>query len=430
MRISKTVFALCLLSATWARAQSQNCQIAVDLGGKSFVVPCLSNFPIDKAQPQLDRIVIMQHGADRGIPYYQTGIEAAAKAAQNTTSLIISPKFGIREDYPSNPGNILYWTEPGWKKGDPSVNGASGAESDRISSYAVMDLLLTRLVELNPQIKKISLAGHSAGGQFFSRYGAGNQIDEKMRAQGIVMRYIIANPSSFLYLNDERWVKDSKPPRFTVPGNACPSYDSYLYGMQGLNTYMNKTGPEKIRTQFRSRVAIYLLGTQDTCDCNGWDNSCAALTQGQWRFDRGNIYHAYIGNYYKAADVYHTHKMAYAPGVGHDNTRMVGSPCGLFYIFDKGSCTTPSQTPVVVGIESLIARSKAAIRASQAGSLLRVEVPASGRYRLTLFSADGSQAGSGSFDLMGGRTSAISLQLFGPKLTPTARYLVRVDPGP
>src|SRR5262249_51528255 len=55
--------------------------------------------------------------------------------------------------------------------------------------------------EAFPNLKLIVVTGHSAGGQFTHRYAAATHVEKQIR---IPMRYVVANPSTYLYLDETR----------------------------------------------------------------------------------------------------------------------------------------------------------------------------------------------------------------------------------
>jgi hypothetical protein len=120
---------------------------------------------------------------------------------------------------------------------------------------------MARLADRNvfPNLIDVVLAGHPAGGQFVQRYAAANP-------ERFPTRYIVANPSSYLYMDKQRWTGGSLD-QFTVPTileqSRCPTYNRYRYGLEGLNIYMQVVGESKIRSQYAERRVIYMLGEDD-----------------------------------------------------------------------------------------------------------------------------------------------------------------------
>ena len=61
-----------------------------------------------------------------------------------------------------------------------------------------MDQILRRLADrkIFPNMAVIVIAGHSAGGQFVSRYEMANRVENEL---GVPVRYVVANPSSYAW---------------------------------------------------------------------------------------------------------------------------------------------------------------------------------------------------------------------------------------
>ena len=81
---------------------------------------------------------------------------------------------------------------------------------EKLASFDFADELLRRLAkrEIFPNLKAIVVSGHSAGGQFVTRYEMANQSHDKL---GIPITYVVANPSSYAYPDPERPNPDTNP---------------------------------------------------------------------------------------------------------------------------------------------------------------------------------------------------------------------------
>src|SRR4029078_2911446 len=77
------------------------------------------------------------------------------------------------------------------------------AKGAKVTSFDVMDAILRRLARRDsfPNLRTIIVAGHSAGGQFVPRYQMSTQVHETL---AIPVSYIVANPSSYAYLDPMR----------------------------------------------------------------------------------------------------------------------------------------------------------------------------------------------------------------------------------
>jgi hypothetical protein len=95
------------------------------------------------------------------------------------------------------------------------------------------------------------IAGHSAGGQLVNRYAAGSDAEDFH--SGFEFRYVVANPSSYLYLDAQRPVPGFLD-LFSVPTpseqSVCPGFDEYKHGLQELNPYMQTAGEEAILERY------------------------------------------------------------------------------------------------------------------------------------------------------------------------------------
>jgi hypothetical protein len=133
------------------------------------------------------------------------------------------------------------------------------------------------------------------------RYAAVNRVEEKL---SVPVRYMIANPSSYLYLEPWRPVSD--------PANGCPGYNKYKYGLVELSGYARTTGSGAIRRTYPKRKVTYLLGELDTKDSNDLDKTCPAMAQGENRMQRGVAYHKRFNETFNAS-----HNLVIVPGCGH-----------------------------------------------------------------------------------------------------------------
>ena len=102
------------------------------------------------------------------------------------------------------------WRKASWEEGEDSVQAAGRPAP--VSSFQVLDDLLRSLDDRQrlPALAGIVLAGHSGGAQLVQRYAVLNNVDGPLRRDGLALRYVIANPSSYLYLTNERPRPDGK----------------------------------------------------------------------------------------------------------------------------------------------------------------------------------------------------------------------------
>jgi hypothetical protein len=285
--------------------------------GAGRYIEVFRSHPLSRPDPKLERAFILIHGTQRnGGDYFKTAIATAREAGQLEKTLVIAPHFKANDGKSCRDAlgeDELGFSCNGWKDGHRALNGQA-------DSYAVMDGLLAALDDKVrfPALKEIVLAGHSAGGQYVQRYAAGNRIEPRLSSP---VRYLVANPSSYVYLDSWRPVKGN-------PASRCPNFDQYKYGLNELTGYLKKTGAEAIRANYPRRNVTYLLGELDTTDEHSMDKSCPAMEQGPNRLERGLAYWKRMTGTYSAG-----HQKARVPGCGHSADCMYRSEAGRKAVF-------------------------------------------------------------------------------------------------
>ena len=276
--------------------------------------------------PNIFRAVIVVHGVGRDADGYLRGAEAARAAAgpEGAATLLIVPQFLADIDVTTFrlPPAVLHWSTGGWSEGEPAHGPAP------LSSFDVFDTILQRLADraLLPNLAHVVLAGHSAGGQVVQRYSVVGRGEAALGARGLALRYVVANPSSYLYFSDERPVP--------VDRVACPRFDRWKYGLAGAPPYVGDTTGMEAR--FAVRQVVYLLGTADTDPHEAdLDTSCEGEAEGPYRLARGQAFFAYLQARHPGTLA---QRVALVPGVAHSAGKMFGSVCGLAALFDRPGC--------------------------------------------------------------------------------------------
>ena len=358
---------------------SEEGQINIHSGGSTYRVPYFRNYPLSTRNEDIYRVVIAIHGAgddDTKAEVQYDRMKGSACMIMETTpnlhwrerdgtdppcelnsTLIMAPHFvqsnANLAHYGLNTSTGLKWTSNGWKFGDPSVNAGG------VSSYDVMDRIIEYIATSGnfPNLAKIVIAGHSAGGQYVNRYAASTRIGETIWETGVLMKYVIANPSSYVYFSDER-VFPGTMDAFVTPVPAffslcpdpdccpddpglCPiTYDDYIYGLGGnLNGYWQEViddiGIEEVKFRYKNKSVAYLLGRLDTNSCDAaLDKSCGALLEGRNRLERGLIYFNYIGHAL-GESVYDNHYLVTIENAYHSSNKAWKSNVGRRHIFDS-----------------------------------------------------------------------------------------------
>jgi pimeloyl-ACP methyl ester carboxylesterase len=245
---------------------------------------------LDWSQPQpgINRAVIVFHGVGRDVTgYYRTLQDAAEQAgAAARDTILIAPQFLDEEDIGAHHlrADVLRWRRVAWEAGGPA------AAPLPISSYEVVDALLARLADrsLFPNLKTVVLAGHSGGGQLVQRYAAVGKAAAVLSSAGIHLRFVVANPSSYLYFSDERPA--------AAPKARCRDFNRWKYGPFDPPAYAKPEGADtwtRREADYARRDVLYLLGTADIDPHEkDLDTSCAGEAQGLTRFVRGQTHFA------------------------------------------------------------------------------------------------------------------------------------------
>jgi pimeloyl-ACP methyl ester carboxylesterase len=281
-------------------------------------------------QPGIRRAVVVIPGWPRRDLHAGEHAAAQAGVAARDT-VIVTPQFLIQSDVVAHglPGSTLRWGPDDW------VIGRDATAPAPVSSFDVIDAILARLGDRQvfPNLGEVVIAGHSSGGQFVQHYAVVGHGPEPLLAEGIHVRYVIANPSTYLYLTAARPV---------VPAPGCISVDRWRYGVSsGVPRYARPSSNlADLRAAYLAKDITYLLGMDDN-DPNHHqlDRSCAGEAQGSTRLQRGLFY----ANEMRASGA-SAQTVLEVPGVGHTSWGMFGSPCGVFALFGSGTCAATPDT--------------------------------------------------------------------------------------
>jgi pimeloyl-ACP methyl ester carboxylesterase len=286
-------------------------------------LPLYASSPLNSDSPSSDieRAVVVIHGTLRNADVYWRSTQKAAQGAPEASAhtLLIVPQFLAVPDARAHqlPPGTLFWPLEGWKGGDAAVGPLP------VSSFMALDALLRHLADRvrYPRLTEVVVAGHSAGAQVVQRYAVVGEGEADLRALGVTVRYVVANPSSYLYFSADR-------PQTVSAG--CTHYNQWKYGWENAPAYAQKLSPIEYETRYASRDVIYLLGTADINPHHpALDTSCSGEAQGPYRYARGHAYFDYLHQRQPQL----RHRVWDVPSVGHDGERMLGSACGLMALF-------------------------------------------------------------------------------------------------
>ncbi len=286
-------------------------------------LPVFSTHELATGHETVSRGLIVVHGNSRNPDdYFLSGIAAATQGGAAGATAVVAPHFQTSDDGPES--DEPYWSSPGWKRGNLS---SSEGPSPRVSSYAALDSIVQIFLNTGrfPAMREIVVTGHSAGGQVLHRYAATSRIQEGAR-DGVSFRYVVANPSTYLYLGPER---ENLSGNFTVPGGVgCDDYNEWHYGLEDRNSYAEALEADTIRALLSRRDVRILIGDADTLSAS-LDQSCGANLQGVNRYVRGQK----IVRFMEALYPGHNHVEMIVPGIGHSSRSMWTAPVGLESLF-------------------------------------------------------------------------------------------------
>ena len=306
-------------------------------------------YPLDSRNDAIIRAYILVHGAGRDAHnYFRHALAGAFLAGALENTIVISPRFAANEG--GSCQDTLAANEINWSScsGETWRSGAGAISNRRITSFDVADEILRKLaVKQNfPNLRRIVVAGHSAGGQFVNRYEMANQIHDRL---GIPISYVVANPSSYAYLDSMRPRSSAfpqnvaaLPPGYIAPPSAnpgppfgrygdsedCTTYDTWPYGLNKRTGYTAKQSVEQLRKQLASRPTTYLVGELDILPLYGFDNSCPAMAQGPTRLARGLAFGRYVNENFGAK-----HTTLVVPACGHSARCMFTADTVLAVVF-------------------------------------------------------------------------------------------------
>lgn len=304
-------------------------RITVKTAQGEGLLPVYADHRIDAPAPDVKRVLIVVHGTLRNADiYFESGRQAVADAgAAGAGSLVIAPQFLTPPDLQAFqlPATTLAWTQEGWKGGEPARSPAA------VSSFSAMDAVLEHFADrkLYPALAEVVVAGHSAGAQIVQRYAVAGQAEAVLRKAGIGVRYVVANPSTYLYFDNSRPGPDGAfQPADTT---ACPAVNQWKYGLNAIPAYVAGQDVAGLETRYAARKVTYLLGMADTNPYTHFiDRSCPAMAQGPYRLARGLSYFSYLQKRHPSGL---QQSVVQVPGVGHDNRAMFASACGQAVLF-------------------------------------------------------------------------------------------------
>jgi pimeloyl-ACP methyl ester carboxylesterase len=284
--------------------------------------------PLTTRNDAITRALVMVHGAGRDADnYFRTALAAAFLAGALENTIVIAPRFASRD---GGCQDMLAANEISWScTGDSWRSGGTQSGGGKWTSYDFADEILRKLArkDVFPNLRAIVFAGHSAGGQFANRYEMANKVHDTL---GVPITYVVANPSSYAYLDATRPSGDQ--PQFRDFGDRrnCTTYNDWPYGLQKRTGYTGGIPDDQLKKQLAARPVSYLVGQLDTLPLGGFDDSCPAMAQGSNRLLRGQAFAKYVNEKFGAR-----HTVSVIPLCGHNARCMFTAEPALPLLFPK-----------------------------------------------------------------------------------------------
>jgi pimeloyl-ACP methyl ester carboxylesterase len=330
MRVLALLFVSAAAHAQPCITAAEACTGWVTLAGGPSRSLIYRTYSLDARNEKITRALIVIHGTNRDADnYFRNALAAAFLGAALDDTVVIVPRIASSDGRGCQdklaPNEVSYACN-----GDSWRSGGVSAKNDNLTSFDFVDEILRKLArkEAFPNLKAIVVAGHSAGGQFVTRYEMSNRVHETL---GLPVTYVVANPSSYAYLDNTRPAGENAATfRPFGDGRNCTTYDHWPYGLQGRTGYTSKESDDQLKKQLAARPTTYLLGEIDILPLGGFDSSCPAMAQGPTRRARGEAFAKYVKEKFAA-----NHKVQIVSECGHNARCMFTSEEALPILFPK-----------------------------------------------------------------------------------------------
>lgn len=260
--------------------------------------------------------VVLIHGWNSGVK--PIGTYDSLKKSLGDRVYIIAPNFPthiamerneIKED-----GRAM-WNDS-WQKtlstsgsANDDWRGGGDARGTTLSSFDVIDNIFKILGDrkLFPRLRKVTLMGFSAGGQFVGRYVA---VGRGYVRRGVKIDYIALSPST--HLRFETGVK-------------------WHYGLADRPRYSAGLNEKQIMRNLETRSTLYGCGTADVGK-RSLDVCPEAMLQGKNRYDRCQKFEEHIAQYPKWSRKVKFH---YFDGIAHEAEKAFADEVVIGWILGK-----------------------------------------------------------------------------------------------
>jgi hypothetical protein len=314
-----------------------DCTEWVALGGGPAQSMIYRTHPLGVRNDGIHRAFIMVHGTNRNADhYFATATAAAFLAGVQDDTLVIAPHFVSAQATCHDP---LAPNEVSWScGGDSWRSGGASSSHPTLTSFDFIDEILHKLSNRQtfPNMRAIVVAGHSAGGQFVTRYEMANRVHDTL---GVPVSYVVANPSSYAWPDATRpllagdatpeaaakgWDQQTVAPHtdfsygpFDPTRGARPAttFNKWPFGLEDRTSgYTKGMSDAQLIKQLVARPTTYLLSQVDTLPLGGFDGSANAMAQGATRRARGEAFVKYVNEHLGAM-----HRVIIVEECGHND---------------------------------------------------------------------------------------------------------------
>ncbi len=333
-----------LVSAAPCTTANPSCTEWVSLGGGEARSLIYRTYSLDTRNESITRALVVVHGAGRDADnYFRNALAAAFLAGDLEDTVVIAPRIAsaAANCHDKLASNEISWNCNTWRSGGPAVS------SPDLTSFDFLDEVLRKVSrkDIFPNLKRIVVTGHSAGGQVLNRYEMSNQVHDKL---GVPITYVVSNPSSYAWPDSTRPTNAAYSVQAHAPGyipeigesaaafrnfsgaRDCTTYDKWPYGMKERSGYAAKQTDEQLKKQLSARPTTYLLGELDVLPLGGFDGSCPAMAQGPTRLARGEAFGKFVNEKLGAH-----HAVKIVPECGHNARCMFTAEDALPLLFPK-----------------------------------------------------------------------------------------------
>jgi len=307
-------------------------RLGITRRGETFFLALETSHDLTKEFPEITRAVIGVHGID----YYpaqmlRRGVDAASLSDESGNTIVLAPHLFRPRDVNMYPDNVIHWQNfPFWGE-----SSALLGSDFRISSFEAMDEILAHLLDSGhyPNLRRISIVGHSGGGQYVHRYSLLSELPALARERGIDIRFVVLNPSSYVYFSEKRAdlfrYRGKGEAVFGKPSSSaislCPRYNEWPTGLENLSLsgdfYVSSGNLRSIRRNYPDHRVYYLIGTKDNFNDGGMLVTCAANMEGVHRLERAELYYLHLLSEF-GSSIRSTQEFRYIDGAGHSDASM------------------------------------------------------------------------------------------------------------